>query len=156
MANLNQSTVSPKAFPHQPGASGMSLSSQQRRKAARHRTTIMMAAWLEIIVGASFLLALNAQSQLIFGATPEGIGDPFARFAGIALIGLGIACLPSNLAGTRQGAVRGLFVFNLAVTIFFAWVAVATTFRGVVLWPVVILHAVITIALAPLLRHEDN
>jgi hypothetical protein len=154
MANLNQSTVSPKAFPPQPGDSGMSLSSHQKRKAAWHRTAVMLAAWVEIIVGASFLLALNAQSQLIFGATPEGIGDTWARFAGIALIGLGIACLPSNLAGTRQG-VRGLLVFNIGATIFFAWVALATMFQGVILWPVVILHAVISIALALSLRHGD-
>jgi hypothetical protein len=155
MTNLNQSTVSPKAFPPQAGDSGISSSSHQSRKATWHRTAVMLAAWVEIIVGASFLLVPNAQSQMIFGATPEGIGDTWARFAGIALIGLGIACMPSNLAGTRQFAVRGLLVFNIAATIFFAWVAVATTFRGVVLWPVVILHAVISIALALSLRHED-
>ncbi len=51
--------------------------------------------------------------------------------------------------GPQRGAVRGLFVFNLGATIFFAWVATATAFRGFVLWPVVILHAVITIALVP-------
>lgn len=154
MANLNQTTVAPQAFPSQPGASGLSLSSQQRRKATWPRTAIQLAAWVEIIVGVSFLFVPNAQSQLIYGATPEGIGDLWARFAGIALIGLGLACLPSNLAGTRQG-VRGLLVFNIGATIFFAWVALATTFQGVVLWPVVILHAVLTVVLARALRHED-
>src|SRR5215510_15077748 len=154
MDNLNQSPVSPIALPPQPGDSGISLSSPQGRKATWHRTAVMLAAWVEIIVGASFLLVPNAQSQLIFGATPEGIGDTWARFAGVALIGLGIACLPSNLAGTRQG-VRGLLVFNIGATIFFAWVAVATTFQGVILWPVVILHAVITTVLAPSLRNQD-
>ena len=155
MANVNQSTISPKALPLAPGNSGMSLSSDQRRNAAWHRTAVRMAAWFEIIVGASFVLALNAQSQLIFGTTPEGIGIHWARFAGIGLIGLGIACLPSNLAGRQQNAVRALLVFNIGATIFFAWVAVATTFRGVLLWPVVILHAVISIVLAFTLRHED-
>ena len=155
MTNLNQSAVSPEAFPPQPGDSGISSSSQQSRKATWHRTAVMVAAWVEIIVGASFLLVPNAQSQMIFGAMPEGIGDTWARFAGIALIGLGIACLPSNLAGTRQG-VRGLLIFNIGATIFFAWVAVATTFQGVILWPVVILHAVLSIGLAPSLRHEGS
>jgi hypothetical protein len=155
MSNLNQSAASPQVLPPQPGDSGLSLSSHQSRKATWHRTAVLMAAWLEIIVGASFLLVLNTQSKFIFGATPEGIGDPWARFAGVALIGLGIACLPSKFEGTRQGAVRGLLVFNIGATIFFAWVAVATTFRGVMLWPVVILHAVISIALALSLRHED-
>src|SRR5262245_57909416 len=154
MANPNQSTVSPLAFSSQPGDSGMSLSSHKRKQAAWHRTSLRLAAWVEILVGISFLLVPNAQSQMIFGATPEGIGVTWARFAGVALIGLGIACLPSNFAGTRQG-VRGLLIFNIGATIFFAWVAVATSFGGVLLWPVVILHAVISIALALSLRHED-
>ena len=139
MASLNQST-----FP-------TSMSSHRIRKVTWHRTAIMIAAWIEIIVGASFILALDGQAQLIFGATPEGVGIHFARFAGIGLIGLGIASIPPNVAGTR-----GLLVFNIAVTIFFAWVALATTFRGVILWPVVILHAVLSIVLALSLRHENS
>lgn len=87
------------------------------------------------------------QVQFIFGATLEGIGIQLLRFAGIALIGLGISCLPSKLGGTNRSAVRGLIIFNMGATIFFAWVALTTTLRGVVLWPVVILHAVIAIAL---------
>lgn len=154
MVNPNQSAVSSKTFSSQSGASSLSLGSHQRSKLTWHRTALMLAAWVEILVGVSFLLVPNAQSQMIFGATPEGIGDIWARFAGVALIGLGISCLPSNLAGTRQG-VRGLLIFNIGATIFFAWVAVATTFRGVILWPVVILHAVLTIALALSLRHEN-
>ena len=156
MNNLNQSTVSPKAFPLQSVDAGMSLSSHRRSKAAWPRTVLKMAAWLEIIVGASFFLGFNVQSQLLYGAAPEGMAVLWARFAGIALIGLGLACLPSNPAGTRRGAVRSLLVFNFGATIFFAWVAVATMFRGVLLWPVVSLHAVITIALALSLRHEGS
>jgi len=156
MDNLNQSTISPETCPIQQGAAGMSLSSHQKRKTVWHRTALKMAAWVEIIVGASFLLAYNAQSQFLFGATPEGIGVTWAQFAGIALIGLGIACLPSNSAGTRQWSVRGLLVFNIGATIFFAWVVVATTFRGVMLLPVVILHAVISIALALSLKHKGS
>ena len=133
MSNVNQSAVS-----------SMSLGSYQTRKTAWHRIVLLIAAWFEIIVGASFFLAFNTQSQFLFGTTPEGIvGITFARFSGIALICLGIACLRSGTSG-----VRTLLVFNVAVTIFFAWVAVTTTFRGVLLWPVVTMHAVIAIALA--------
>jgi hypothetical protein len=62
----------------------------------------MFAAWIEIVVGASFLVALNGQTQGLFGATPDGACIPIARFAGIAPIGLGIACLPSNGAGSAS------------------------------------------------------
>lgn len=77
MTNPNQSAVSSKAFPSQPGDSGMSLGSDQRSKAVWHRTVVKMAAWVEIIVGASFLLALNAQSRFILGgnATLPFYGD---------------------------------------------------------------------------------
>ena len=135
MSNVNQSAVS-----------SMSLGSYQTRKTAWHRIVLLIAAWFEIIVGASFFLAFNAQSQFLFGTTPEGVvGVTFARFSGIALICLGIACISS---GTEQSAVQTLLIFNTAVTIFFAWVAVTTTFRGVLLWPVITMHAVIAIALA--------
>ena len=124
-------------------------------EATWHRTVVMIAAWVEILVGFSFILLTNAQSQFIFGATPDPTGILFARLAGIGLIGLGIACLPSSIAGTRPHAVRSLFIFNIGATIFFAWVAVATTVRGVGLWGVVILHAVLAIALAASLKHEN-
>jgi hypothetical protein len=112
----------------------------------------MIAALVEIVVGISFVLATNTQSQLVFGEVPNGPGILFARLAGIGLIGLGIACLPSNVAETQRNAVRSLFIFNIAATILFAWIGLATTFRGVVLWPVVILHAVLALALAPSLK----
>jgi hypothetical protein len=115
----------------------------------------MLAAWFEILVGISFLLVLNVQSQFIFGAPSDGAGALFARLAGLGLIGLGIACLPSKVGGTNRTAVRALLIFNIAVTILFAWVALATTFRGVLLWPVAITHAVIATALALSLKHAD-
>jgi hypothetical protein len=110
---------------------------------------VMAAAWLEIVVGIGFVVIPDFPCRLLFAATPEGLAIPLARFAGVALLGLGIACLPSKLAGSHQGAVLGLLVFNLGATIFFAWVAIATSFRGPVLWPAVILHAVIAAALLP-------
>jgi hypothetical protein len=111
-------------------------------------TVLLIAAWIEIIVGASFVLALNAQTQLLFGTTIEGPGAAFARLAGIALIALGVACLPSRLEGTRQHPVRVLLFYNIGAAILFAWIGATTTLWGVVLWPVVILHGVLAVALA--------
>lgn len=151
---MDQSPVAAKAFPLRTSDSGVSLSSHGRK--TWHQTAVRLAAWFEIIVGASFVLALETQSQFLFGAMPGGSGVPFARLAGIALIALGIACLPSRLAGTRQVGARSLLIYNVAVAIFFAWVALATPFRGVLLWAIVILHAVISIVLALSLRKEDS
>jgi hypothetical protein len=108
---------------------------------------VMAAAWLEIVVGAVFLTVPDFPCRLLFAATPEGVGIILARFAGVGLFALGIACLPSMVTGPRRGAVFGLFVFNFGVAILFAWAGIATAFRGVMLWPVVVLHAAIAVAL---------
>src|SRR5215472_11978785 len=58
--------------------------------------------------------------------------------------------LRSSKAGeSHRRAVLGLFVFNAGVTILFAWVGAVATVHGFLLWPAVILHAVIAAALLP-------
>ena len=109
------------------------------------RFVVVAAAWLEIVVGASFVAVPDLLCVLLFAAKPEGIALPLARFAGLGLLALGIACLPSTATGSRQNVV-GLFVFNVGVTILLVWVGV-TTVHGPLLWPVVLLHAAIAIAL---------
>ena len=115
----------------------------------RQRFVVGAAAWLEIIVGALFITVPDVLCLLLFGAKPEAIGMPLGRFAGIALVALGIACLPSRDAGSRRNVVMDLFAFNAGVAILFAWVGVATALHGFLLWPVVILHTIIAAALLP-------
>jgi len=108
---------------------------------------VKLAAWLEIIVGATLVVALNLASQLLFATAPQGAGGPLGRIAGIALFALGISRLRSADAGPRSGAAQALFIFNAGAAIFLAWVAVETPYRGILLWPAVILHFVIAGAL---------
>ena len=117
----------------------------------RQRFVVAAAAWLEIIVGALFLTVPDVPCLLWFGAKPEAIGTPLGRFAGIGLIALGIACLPSKDAGSRRNEVRGLFAFNGGVAILFAAVGIASALHGFLLWPAVILHTIIAGALLPYL-----
>jgi heme A synthase len=107
----------------------------------------MTAAWLEMVVGATLLTAPDYPCQLLFAAKPEGVGIVLARVAGLGLFALGIACLPSTATGSRRRAVFGLFVFNFGVAILLAWVGIATMFSGLLLWPTIVLHAIIAAAL---------
>lgn len=113
----------------------------------RRNSVVKVAAWLEIIVGATLVVALDVASQLLFATAPEGVGAPMGRFAGIALFALGVAGLGSTKPGLGGSAALGLLVFNTGAAIFLAWVAVGTRFRGVLLWPAVVLHAVIACGL---------
>jgi hypothetical protein len=56
---------------------------------------------------------------------------------GIALIALGEACWP----GTPLG---GMLTYNAAVTLYLASVGVAGGSTGMLLWPAVFLHAILT------------
>src|SRR5215469_13831091 len=111
------------------------------------RLVVVAAAWLEIIVGALFLVVPDVPCLLLFGAEPEAVGMPLGRFAGIALVALGIACLPSQEAASPRNAVLGLFAFNGGVATLFAWVGIASALHGRLLWPAVILHTIIAGAL---------
>jgi hypothetical protein len=84
------------------------------------RSVVMAAAWLEIIVGGILITLVDVPCQLLFATKPEGIGMPLARFAGVALVGLGISCLPPA-AGARRSAVLGLFAFNVGVACLLGW-----------------------------------
>jgi hypothetical protein len=110
---------------------------------------VLAAAWVEIVVGLSFVVAPDVSIRLLFAAAVEGVNVVVARGAGIAFLGLGIVCLSLELAGSYRRAVRGLLAFNVGATITLAWIAATTSFRGVLLWPFIILHAVIAAALLP-------
>jgi hypothetical protein len=58
------------------------------------RYAVKAAAWLEILVGAIFVTVPDIPCVLVFGAKPESIGRLLANWVGVALIALGIACLP--------------------------------------------------------------
>jgi hypothetical protein len=115
------------------------------------RYVVMVSAWLEIVVGVIFITVPDVPSVLLFGAKPEGIGMLLARWLGVGLLALGIACLPSEAAESDRPAVLGLFVFNAALAILLTWVGVSTAVHGLLLWPGAILHAAITVGLLPLL-----
>ena len=120
------------------------------------RYIVKAAACLEIVVGAVFLTAPDIPCVLLFGANPDNIGTPLARWVGVSLFALGIACLPSKAGESHRTAVLGLFLFNAGVTILFAYVGVASALHGFLLWPAVILHGIIAGALLPRLLAKGS
>jgi hypothetical protein len=108
---------------------------------------VSVAACLEILVGAALLITPDAVSQLLFGGPADGIGMPWARFAGVGLFGLGLSCARSASATPRSEAAFGLLIFNVVMAALLAWLGFATSFHGVLLWPGAIAHALITVAL---------
>jgi hypothetical protein len=112
---------------------------------------VTAASWLEIVVGGLFLAAPGLPCLLVFGARL----DPLARFAGIALMALGIACLPSR-AAPHGRSFLGLFGFNVGAAVLFAWVGIAAPQHGILALPAAVLHAGIAAALLPPIRSKAS
>ena len=120
------------------------------------RYIVKAAACLEIVVGALFIIVPNIPCALLFGANADNLGTALARWVGVSLLALGIACLPSKAGESHRTAVLGLFLFNAGVTILFAYVGVASALHGFLLWPAVILHGIIAGALLPRLLAKGS
>jgi hypothetical protein len=100
---------------------------------------LIFAAVAEAATGLALLIVPSLVGQLLLGAELTGIAVTVARVAGIALIALGIACWPGT-------PLVGMLTYSAAVTVFLAYVGVSG--GGILLWPVVALHALLTFLLA--------
>ena len=78
--------------------------------------------------------------QLLLGEQLTGVAVPVARLAGIALIGLGIACWPGP-------PLVGMVTYSAFVTVYLAYLGFAGGLTGVLLWPAVVLHVILTVLL---------
>ena len=58
------------------------------------KKVLIFAAVAEAATGLALLIVPSLVGQLLFGEELTGIAIPVARVAGIALIGLGVACWP--------------------------------------------------------------
>ena len=102
---------------------------------------LIFAAVGEAATGLGLLLVPALVGQLLLGEAFVGIAVPVARVAGLALIGLGVACWP--------GPPRlGILIYSAAVTLYLAYLGFAAGLTGVLLWPAVVLHVILTALLA--------
>jgi hypothetical protein len=95
----------------------------------------------ELATGLALLVVPSLVAQLLLGAELTGIAVPVARVAGIALIALAVACWPGT-------PLIGMLTYSAAVALYLAYLGFAGGASGILLWPAVILHAILTILLA--------
>ncbi len=74
---------------------------------------------------------------MLFGEELTGVAIPVARVAGIALIALGIACWPGP-------PLVGMLTYSAVVTLYLAYVGFAGGLTGILLWPAVVVHVILT------------
>ena len=98
---------------------------------------LVLAAVGEAATGLGLLIVPSLVGRLLLGKEFTGVALPVARMAGLALIALGVACWP--------GPPRlGMLIYSAAVTLYLASVGFAGGMTGILLWPAVVLHVILT------------
>jgi hypothetical protein len=106
---------------------------------------LAFAAVAEAATGIALVVVPLLVARLLLGAEFSGVAIIAGRVAGIALIALSVACWPY---GTGARALCGMLTYSALVTLYLLYVAISGKWVGPLLWPAVVLHAVLTVLLA--------
>jgi hypothetical protein len=108
---------------------------------ATMKNALTLAAVAEVATRLGLLIVPSLVGQLLLGERFAGVAIPVARVAGIALIALGIACWPGS-------PLVGMLTYSAVVTVYLAYLGFAGGLTGVLLWPAVLVHLILTALLA--------
>jgi hypothetical protein len=105
------------------------------------KNALSFSAVAEVATGLGLLIVPSLVGKLLLGEQFAGVAIPVARVAGIALIALGIACWPGP-------PLVGMLTYSAVVTLYLAYLGFAGGLTGVLLWPAVVVHLILTALLA--------
>jgi hypothetical protein len=109
------------------------------------KRVLIFAAVSEAATGLALLVVPSLVGWLLLGEELTGVSIPVARVVGMALIALGLACWPSSEAtGNPTRAVRAMLCYSLLVTLYLAYLGIGGEWVGILLWPAVAIHALLT------------
>jgi hypothetical protein len=101
---------------------------------------LQFAAVGEAITGFALLLVPSIVGQLLLGEALVGVSVPVARVAGLALIGLGLACWPGP-------PTLGMVIYSGSITVYLSALGISGGATGSLLWAAVGLHLVLAVFL---------
>ena len=112
------------------------------------KRVLVLAAVGEAATGMALLIVPSLVGHLLLGAELTGIAVIVARVAGIALVSLSIACWPGP-------PLIGMLTYSAAVTLYLAYLGFVGGLSGVLLWPAVVLHVILTALLTRTLTRDQ-
>ena len=104
------------------------------------KRVLVLAAAGEAATGAALLIVPSLVGQLLLSEELSGVAIPVARVTGIALIALGAACWPGT-------PLIGMLTYSAVITLYLAYLGLSGEWVGSLLWPAVVVHAILTILL---------
>jgi hypothetical protein len=105
------------------------------------KKSLAYAAAGEVLTGLALVLVPSIVGPWLLGAPLDAVATQVARVAGLALVGLGIACWPGSPRA-------GMLIYSGSVAVYLAYLGLVGVTAGVLLWPAVALHVLLTALLA--------
>jgi hypothetical protein len=105
---------------------------------------LQITTLLEAPTGLALIILPAFVVRLLLGTEISGVAVPLGRMAGLAVLALSIACW---LAGydvkscAARGVVSAMVIYNLGAVWILGAAGIQSPPAGILLWPVVILHA---------------
>jgi hypothetical protein len=107
---------------------------------------MMVAAIIEIATGIALIVFPMPLIKLLLGVYAPWTSVSIGRVAGVAVYSLGVACRPLD-GDPRPAAWSGMLMYQGLVAAYFAYLSLVGGIGGVLLWPVVGVHALFAVAL---------
>ena len=106
------------------------------------KKVLTLAAVVEAATGLALIIVPSLIGRLLFGAEFTGVANPAARVTGIALLALGVGCWPGSTAFC------GMLTYSALATLYLLYLGIRGEWVGPLLWPAVVIHALLTALLA--------
>jgi hypothetical protein len=124
-------------------------------RASRFNLLVLgMAAAIEAVTGLVLIVAPHVLIRLLFGVDVTGAAIAIGRVAGIALLSLGVGCWMGRHKDGISSAPTAMLVYNLLVTMYLISLGIGGELVGILLWPAIALHALLTVLLGYGFKHR--
>lgn len=121
------------------------------------RKVLAFTVIVEIGTGLVLLIDPALVVAVLVGAELSGVGMVAGRCFGITLVALGLACWRGRQStGSAAPAALGMLLYNAAIALYLAYLGTAGHLGVLLLWPAVVLHAIVAALLAPAWHREQN
>jgi hypothetical protein len=114
---------------------------------------LALAALAEAGTGVILVVYPPIVVRLLFGAEISGAGVIMSRIAGIALIGLGVACWPGNSAVQQ---LYGMLTYSTLAMLYLIRIGIRGAPIGLLLWPGVVAHVILVVLLVVVVQRTRN
>ncbi len=108
------------------------------------KKVLTFASIMEVATGLALMIDPRFVVGLLVGPNLPDQDIPVGRLPGIAILAMGLACWPSGgHVESGSPAVRGMLAYNVLIAVFLVYLFSAGHLGGMLLWPAVMLHAVV-------------